>query len=109
MGMFSCREVMRIFGRTPPADDLRGGATPVATDPRRPRDERRRRCTWSLATPFFAARVRVTRTHWRSARGRARTGAGRPRSGGGGTATRAVSARLLDLLAPCADGAEQTA
>src|ERR1041384_6280949 len=83
MGMFSCREVMRIFGRTPPADDLRGGATPVATDPRRPRDERRRRCTLSLATPFFAARVRVTRTYWRSARGRARTGAGRPRRGGG--------------------------
>src|SRR5262245_326609 len=42
---------------TPSADDLRGWATPVATDPRRPRDERPHRRTWSIPPPVFAAVV----------------------------------------------------
>src|SRR5512139_3431111 len=33
----------QIGKETPPADDLRGGASPVATEPRRTRDERPRR------------------------------------------------------------------
>src|SRR5689334_3222624 len=72
-----------IFWRgTPSADDLRGWAPPVATDPRQDRDERPRERTWSSRRPVSAAVVGATRTWRRSARGRARTGAGRPSRGG---------------------------
>src|ERR1044071_8447663 len=47
-----------ISGRgTPSADDLRGWAPPVATDPRKTRDERRHRRGWSSPAWVLAAHV----------------------------------------------------
>jgi len=71
-----------LWKGTPSADDLRGWATPVATDPRRTRAERPSARTGSSPTHVFAAAARAARTQRRSARGRARTGAGRPSRGG---------------------------
>jgi len=68
--------------RNAPADDLRGGAPPVATESRRTRDERPRRPSALDARLDSAARVGAAPTPKRSARGRARPGAGRPRRGG---------------------------
>jgi hypothetical protein len=66
---------------TPPADDLRGGATPVATDPRRTCDERHPRGMGSRATRSSRPACEPLEVHRRSAHGHARTGAGRPRRG----------------------------
>jgi hypothetical protein len=87
---------------TPSADDLGGWATPVATDPRRTRDERPHRRTWSFAAHVFAAAVRVARMQRRSARGVRGRAQGGPATEGGGAARRAAS-----VGSPSAAGAAQ--
>src|SRR5512139_1404470 len=83
----------QIGKETPPADDLRGGAPPVATEPRRTRDERPRRPPALGARRNSASRVGTAPTPWRSARGRARRGAQ------GGPATEEGGAVAEDSLA----------
>jgi hypothetical protein len=55
-----------ISGGTPSADDFHGWATPVATDPRKTRDERPRGRTGSFRVHIFAAALRAAQTQWRS-------------------------------------------